>query len=326
MTVMEQIVKAPISFTPYYKKVIWGGDRISAYKGGEQTSDNIGESWEISAIPGRVSTVDGGEYDGLALTDLIERFGAQLLGDRIFKKSNGKFPLLIKLIYARDNLSVQVHPDDKLAMARHNCLGKTEMWYIISAEKDAKIYAGLNKVITPNEYESKVADGTFADVLATHASSPGDVFFIPAGRVHAIGAGNLLAEIQDSSDITYRIFDYNRRDADGNTREIHAELAKDAIDYAVHSDCMPKTPDDSVADAEIANCRHFKVRRVIVDGEADISFDDDSFTVVLCVKGGVELISDSSRTELMCGHTVLLPAVMNEISVKGRGVLLIAQA
>ncbi|MDE6131092.1 MAG: class I mannose-6-phosphate isomerase, partial [Muribaculaceae bacterium] len=193
---------APITFAPYLKEVLWGGTKICKYKNLPSTSDCIGESWEISAVPGHESVVDAGEYKGLTLLQLIERFGEELLGSKVVKKYGLNFPLLVKIIDANQNLSVQVHPDDELAEKRHHSLGKTEMWYIIQADKGAKIYAGLNTAMTPDDYVRRVADGTFADTLAVHDSFPDDVFFLPAGRVHAIGAGNLLAEIQENSDIT----------------------------------------------------------------------------------------------------------------------------
>lgn len=319
---MEQIANEPITFTPYLKSVIWGGDKICRYKGIPQDEISIGESWEISAVPGHVSVVDSGKYAGMSLTELISRFGAQLLGEKVCRKYHGTFPLLIKLIDADDNLSVQVHPDDNLAQTRHNSLGKTEMWYIISADKDARIYSGLNTAITPDEYEAKVADGTFTDILATHDSHPGDVFFLPAGRVHAIGAGNLLAEIQESSDITYRIFDYNRRDADGNPRELHTELAKDAIDYTVHDNYKSESPSASVADAEIVACSHFDVRRVMVDGESNLKFSADSFTVIICLSGTIAI----GDTIIKQGHSALLPATFSQVSVKGHAIILTAQS
>lgn len=323
---MEQIIQAPIIFKPYLKSVIWGGNKICGYKGIPQTKQNIGESWEISAVPGHVSVVESGAYSGQTLTELIERFGAQLLGDRVFENYSGKFPLLVKLIDANDDLSVQVHPDDKLAKLRHDSLGKTEMWYIISADNDARIYSGLREPVTPEIYEEKVADGTFSSVLASHDSKPGDVFFLPAGRVHAIGAGNLLAEIQESSDITYRIFDYNRKDASGNTRELHTELAKDAIDYTVYPDYKSRIPADDVTDADIVSCQHFKVRRIIVSDTSDLEFDNDSFTVIICVSGTVRVKFQSGELILSAGHTILLPAALDHITVDGHATMIAAQA
>ncbi len=325
---MDNIIKAPISFRPYLKTVIWGGDKICAYKGIPQPEPNIGESWEISAVPGHDSVVEGGAYDGETLTSLIDRFGPQLLGDRVAARYDGKFPLLIKIIDARDNLSVQVHPDDTLAMKRHNSLGKTEMWYIIDSDPGSKIYAGLSRQLTPELYGRMVAEGTFADALAAHDCAAGDIFFLPTGRVHAIGAGNLLAEIQESSDITYRIFDYNRRDAAGNTRELHTELAKDAIDYTVRDDYKSAPADPSVKDAGIVKCSHFDVRRILSsDGDGmELHTDPSSFTVIMCLDGEATVTAPEGSVTLRKGHTILIPATAGTVEIKGTATLLTAQA
>lgn len=326
MTTVDKIEAAPISFTPYLKSVIWGGNKICAYKQIAQTRSNIGESWEISAVPGHESVVDCGAYKGCTLVELIGRFGDDLLGKRVNEKYNGKFPLLIKIIDANDNLSVQVHPDDDLAQKRHNSLGKTEMWYIIDSDKNAKILAGLNSSINADEYEQKVADGSFTDVLAVHDSAPGDVFFLPAGRVHAIGAGNLLAEIQESSDITYRIFDYNRRDTNGKLRELHTELAKDAIDYTVYTNYKSDAPSTEVKDAEIVKCQHFNVHRLLIDGDMELKLTHDSFYVIMCLEGNVSLDYSDGVYNLPKGHTVLLPAVLSSLKISGEGTLLLVHA
>ena len=319
------ISKAPIEFRPYLKSVIWGGNKICRYKGIEQPEPNIGESWEISAVPGHESVVASGPYEGLKLTELIDTFGEELLGKKVVEKYGKSFPLLVKIIDAADNLSVQVHPDDDLARKRHNSLGKTEMWYIIETDPDAKIMAGLNREMTPEEYEKRVADGKFAETLAVHDSKPGDVFFLPAGRVHAIGAGNLLAEIQESSDITYRIYDYDRRDAQGNTRELHTELAKDAIDYAVVEDYKSPRPADSDLKAEIVNCGHFTVSRYVVDGKAELNVDNEAFTVVMCLDGETQCHHDHGEMTLRRGMTVLIPAASDNISFEGKATLLVAR-
>ncbi len=318
--------KEPIRFVPYLKSVIWGGEKICKYKGIEQTEANIGESWEISAVPGHESIVADGVYKGMRITELIECFGPELLGREVFARYDGKFPLLIKIIDANDNLSVQVHPDDELAKERHDSLGKTEMWYIIDADKGAKIYSGLNREITADEYVDSVENNTIEDVLAVHDSHPGDVFFLPAGRVHAIGAGNLLAEIQESSDITYRIYDYGRRDAKGNTRELHTELAKDAIDYKFYDDYKSKTPDKEVADAIIARCDHFTVDRILLDGEMALHLSDTSFTVLMCLEGEAELEYEEGIMAVKSGETVLIPAALTSLTLKGKGTLLAARS
>ncbi|MDE5642884.1 MAG: mannose-6-phosphate isomerase [Muribaculaceae bacterium] len=316
---------APITFAPYLKEVLWGGTKICKYKNLPSTSDCIGESWEISAVPGHESVVDAGEYKGLTLLQLIERFGEELLGSKVVKKYGLNFPLLVKIIDANQNLSVQVHPDDELAEKRHHSLGKTEMWYIIQADKGAKIYAGLNTAMTPDDYVRRVADGTFADTLAVHDSFPDDVFFLPAGRVHAIGAGNLLAEIQENSDITYRIYDYDRRDADGNPRQLHTELAKDAIDFKLYDNLKSHSPADTLPCAEIVRCDHFTVRRCIVNNEDELIFNPDSFSVVMCLEGLVRLIYPTGEMLLHAGHTVLLPAGLTSLHCFGKGRLLTAQ-
>lgn len=316
------IEKAPIVFRPYLKSVIWGGNKICKYKGIPQPEPKIGESWEISAVPGHESVVAEGCYKDKNITELIDTFGAELLGEKVMKKYNGKFPLLIKLIDAADNLSVQVHPDDALAMKRHNSLGKTEMWYIIGTDKDAKIFAGLKVAMTPDDYVKRVANGTFAETLAAHDSAPGDVFFLPAGRVHAIGAGNLLAEIQESSDITYRIYDYDRRDAAGHTRELHTELAKDAIDYTVYDNYKNPPVPAEIKDCEIVKCDHFTTERILLDGEMSISYDGTSFIVVMCIAGDACLKYPGGEINLTPGHTVLLPAVLTSFTLKGKATLL----
>jgi len=321
------IEPAPIVFTPYLKSVIWGGNKICSYKGITQPEPKIGESWEISAVPGHESVVAEGPYKGMTITGLIDRFGENLLGKRSIKKYGESFPLLIKIIDASDNLSVQVHPDDALAAKRHGSLGKTEMWYIIDTEKDAKIFAGLRTAMTPDDYVKRVAQGTFAETLAVHTSEPDDVFFLPAGRVHAIGAGNLLAEIQESSDITYRIYDYDRRDASGNTRELHTELAKEAIDYTVHSDYKNKPAEADKPDCELVSCEHFTTRRVLIDGsESPLNLVRDSFSVIMCLSGTASVCYPAGEMTVSAGHTLLIPATLaaQHIYATGKAKLLIS--
>ncbi|HOV71793.1 MAG TPA: class I mannose-6-phosphate isomerase, partial [Dysgonamonadaceae bacterium] len=224
----------PLKFNPILKPVIWGGSDICKFKHITPLIDGIGESWEISGVKGHISIISNGELAGTSLEELLLKEKSRLVGEKIYEKYGNTFPLLIKFIDARDNLSIQVHPDDELAKKRHNSFGKTEMWYVINASPDAFLYSGFEKGITPDEYVERIKNDTFIETLKKHYVKPGDVFFIPAGRVHAIGAGCFIAEIQQTSDITYRIYDYNRKDADGNPRELHTELAKDAIDYTVY--------------------------------------------------------------------------------------------
>lgn len=325
-------IKEPLHFAPYLKSVIWGGTRLPEYKGITTDLENVGESWELSGVPGHVSVVDRGPFKGAALDSLIERFGADLVGEENFRKYGTLFPLLIKFIDANDNLSVQVHPDDALAQKRHHSPGKTEMWNIIETRPGAKIFAGLSKQIDPDEYERRVADNSIMDVVATYDSHPGDIFFLPAGRVHAIGAGNLLAEIQQTSDITYRIYDYDRRDKEGNPRELHTELAREAIDYTVYPCYKGEAKPDAFGE-EIGNCRYFEVHRLtLTPGEAParLPHTRDSFTIVMGIQGSATLAysaGDETQTvEIQRGETLLFPATLKEISAQGDGVILAVQS
>lgn len=323
------MINQPLHFAPYLKSVIWGGERIAPFKGIVTDQKQIGESWELSAVPGHVSVVDRGPHKGESLTDLIARYGADLVGEDNFKHYGTAFPLLIKIIDAQSDLSVQVHPDDALAKARHNSPGKTEMWHIIDAAPGTKIYTGLNTAITPEEYEHRVADNTIMNVIAAYDSAPGKTFFLPAGRIHAIGGGNLLAEIQQTSDITYRIYDYDRRDKDGNPRELHTELAKDAIDYTVYPD-YESHPEDSL----LASCQYFDVRRLQLDGSeaaaTSVDHPRDSFTIIICLDGEAEITDETAAPgesfRITRGDTLLFPATMRHLAVRGTATLLTVQA
>lgn len=320
----------PYKFTPYLKSVIWGGEQIASYKGIKTQQEKIGESWEISGVPGHESVcaergIPNDPDKGLTLFQLIDKYRASLLGHQVYECYGSLFPLLVKIIDSRQNLSIQVHPNDELAQKRHNCPGKTEMWYIIQAQPGAQIYTGLKKHITPDEYEQlalqevKEGENPFDDVIASYESHAGDCFFLPAGRLHAIGAGNLLAEIQQTSDITYRVYDYGRRDADGHTRELHIEQAKDAIDYHVYADY--RTPyDKTQASAELVACPYFTVRREIVCRQTTIDYHRDSFVVVICLDGNVRINGIEARR----GETLLVPACQNILDIQGDAVLLTA--
>ena len=319
----------PFKFEPYLKETIWGGKQIAEYKGIKACSENIGESWEISGVKGHESIVaEGGtscKDKGLTISELIQKYREKLLGEKVYERFGTDFPLLIKFIDSRQDLSVQVHPDDKLAKERHGCQGKTEMWYIINSKPGAKIYAGLNKHITPEDYvrmtDKETIDGhsPLMDVIAAHDSHVGDIFFLPAGRLHSIGAGNLLVEIQQTSDITYRVYDFGRRDANGNTRELHIDLAKDAIDYNVYTDCR-STYDKDAQIAELVKCKYFDVRKLTIDKKASIDFKIQSFVIAICLKGTAEI----NGTCIRQGETILAPANNNILNITGTVELLTA--
>jgi mannose-6-phosphate isomerase len=318
---------APFKFVPYLKSVLWGGDKIAPFKGIATDQQAIGESWEISGVPGHESVVAEGADKGMTLPALIEKYGAQLVGAKVYERFGNTFPLLVKIIDAKKDLSVQVHPDDELAKQRHNSLGKTEMWYIIDAEPGAKIYAGLSKQITPDDYTRLVEEKKIMDVIAAHESHAGDLFYLPAGRIHAIGAGNILAEIQETSDITYRVYDFDRRDANGNTRELHTEQAKDAIDYTVYPEYKSEYDRNTMGEVPLIDCDYFDVNLVKADEQQPIAMSHDSFMIIMCLDGKCEVITDGKTvTTMQRGETLLVPASTSEIEVNGKATLLTAQA
>lgn len=311
-------MKQPIKFLPYFKSTIWGGEKISRFKGITLNCNNIGESWELSDLPGCESIVADGDDSGMTLNDLVEKYKGRLVGESVYRRFGNRFPLLIKFIDASADLSLQVHPDDELAMKRHNSFGKTEMWYILDTEKRAKIHTGLTRTITPDEYERRVNEKTLMDVVGSYDSTVGDMYYLPAGRLHAIGAGNFLVEIQESSDVTYRVDDYDRRDANGKARELHTELAKEAIDYEYYSDCKSSTTELSLQDStELVNCQHFNVCKEDVAGSRTICNPEDSFMGLVCIKGNGNVKVSGISTSVKQGETLLLPAHINEFDVEG---------
>ena len=313
-----------LKFDPIFKSVIWGGKRIAEFKGLPSQGDHIGESWELSPMEGHESVVSQGTFKGATLPSLIANHGNEIMGERLMKKYDGKFPLLIKLIDSSDDLSVQVHPDDELAAKRHNSLGKTEMWYSIAPAEGAYLYAGFSKHIDAAEFRRQVAENEIIPSLHKYFTHPGDIFFLPAGRVHSIGRGNFVLEIQEASDITYRIYDYDRRDKDGNPRELHTEQAKDAIDYTVYPDYQSH-PEGSL----LAECEYFDTRILNLNGDTQpIANPRGSFTIVICLAGEAEIINNANGEvfTIKRGDTLLFPAVMTSLSARGTATLLTVQS
>ena len=307
----------PFTFQPILKKIIWGGSEICPFKGITPVQEGIGESWELSHVDGNFSVVAEGELAGKSLDELIHTYGKQLVGGQVMERFGTRFPLLIKFIDARDNLSIQVHPNDELAKARHNSFGKTEMWYVIKAAPGAALYSGFSKQIDADEYVERVKNNTFMDVLQRYDVAEGDVFFLPAGRVHAIGAGCFIAEIQQTSNITYRIYDYNRKDANGNTRELHTELAKDAIDYTLYPDYRTHYKAHTNATIELAACKYFTTNLLDIDVTMTRDFSElDSFVVYICM-GGSATLQDNKDNKLQIhqGQTVLIPADTTSVTL-----------
>ena len=307
----------PKTFKPILKKIIWGGSDICPFKGITPVEEGIGESWELSHVEGNYSIVNNGDLEGKSLDELIRTYGKQLLGEKVMDQFGSTFPLLIKFIDARDDLSIQVHPNDELAMKRHNSFGKTEMWYVINAAEGAGLYSGFSQQIDAEEYVKRVGDNTIMDVLQRYEVSPGDVFFLPAGRVHAIGAGCFIAEIQQTSNITYRIYDYDSKDANGNGRELHTELAKDAIDYTMSPDYRTHYRAHTNATVELANRKYFTTNLLDLDTMMVRDFSElDSFVVYICIEGKAS-IRDNKGNEIFVhqGQTVLIPADTEVVTI-----------
>ena len=280
----------PLLFAPNLREVVWGGGRLLEWKGLPPADVPIGESWEVCSLPERESVISNGPYAGRKLNDFTDEMGEKVLGRAVVKQYGRQLPLLVKLIDAHQDLSIQVHPNDEMAMRYHGKKGKTEMWYVIDAEPGSSVLVGFKKKITPLEYGLRVMDGTICDVLARHEVKPGDVFYIPFGRVHAICGGILLAEVQQSSDITYRIFDYDRPGIDGRPRELHTEMAAKAIDYEVLDDYRTHYLEAIGKAVPVINSPYFSIR--VTDIVRPLHRDlrkYDSFVISICMQGSCRI-------------------------------------
>ena len=307
----------PLKFEPILKQTIWGGDKIVPFKHLESDLKGIGESWEISGVADNESVVANGPDKGYTLNQLVRKYRDELVGESNYARFGDSFPLLIKFIDARQDLSIQVHPDDIMAKKRHNSKGKTEMWYVIDADKDAKLRSGFSESISPKEYKDRIHSNTITDVLQEYDIKGGDVFFLPAGRIHSIGAGAFIAEIQQTSDVTYRIYDFNRTDDQGNKRELHTELAKEAINYEVLDDYRTKYELEKNEPVELVACPYFTTS--IYDMTEDISCDYselDSFVIFICVEGECTVVdNEGNEISMTAGETILLPASVLSVSI-----------
>ena len=312
----------PLKFENIFKSVVWGGEKIAPFKGVETDQHNIGESWELSGVKGNESVVAEGPLAGKNITELAQEYKGALLGEKVYAKTGTEFPLLIKFIDARDDLSIQVHPDDALAGERHNgSKGKTEMWYVVQADPKAHLMSGLTREITPEEYAAKVEDNTITEVLHDYNVAAGDVFFLPAGRIHSIGTGCFIAEIQQTSDITYRIYDFGRVGLDGKPRELHTELSKAAIDYTVLPGYKTAYEHKPNQENEIVDCEYFTTSLYEIDQPVSKDMEGlDSFMIVICMEGQGELTDDKGNTvSLRQGETVLLPACTKAFTLTPEG-------
>lgn len=309
----------PLKFKPLLKSVVWGGDKIVPYKGIESTAKNVGESWELSAVSGNESVVANGEFAGRNIVELIREYKADLLGEKVYAESGDTFPILVKFIDARDDLSIQVHPDDELAAARHNgSKGKTEMWYVVKAGEGAHLMSGMSQHITPEEYVRRIEENTITDVLCDYKVSAGDVFFLPAGRVHSIGRGCFIAEIQQTSDITYRIYDFGRVGLDGKPRELHVEQSKDAVDYSVLDDYKTSYTPALNKPVSLVECDYFKTHLLELMEAVEVPVKaNDSFMIVICLEGaGMLTDSNGYSLDMKQGETILVPACVESMTLE----------
>ena len=308
----------PLKFVPILKERVWGGNRLSEEYGKKAGKNGkIGESWELSGVQDDISIVANGFLEGNNLEEIIEVYMGDLVGEKIYEKFGREFPLLIKLIDANDDLSIQVHPPDEMARERHHAYGKTEMWYVLEADEEAKIYTGFNREMTKERYAKSLDEGDIAQILNIEKPQPGDVFFIPAGRIHAIGKGVMLTEIQQTSDITYRVWDWKRNGLDGKPRELHTELAIDAIDYNTYESYKTIVEPTLNGTVNIIDCEYFTTNIIELDQtiEKDYSLID-SFVIYICVRGFAELEWDNMSMNLEKGETVLIPALMETIRIQ----------
>jgi len=312
----------PLKFEPILKDKVWGGNSLATlYNKNGGNLPNIGESWEVSGVQGNLSVVCNGYLAGNNIEELIEVYMGDITGDSIYEKFGNEFPLLVKFIEAREDLSVQVHPGDAMAKERHNAYGKTEMWHILESDSNARIYTGFKKGVTKEIYSESVEKGTLTELLNIEKAEKGDTFFTPAGRIHAIGAGTVLVEIQQTSDITYRISDWNRKDTGPVKRDLHLDLALEAIDFSetikggkIRKEILPNKPENLV------NCEFFNTSLLIFNKSISREYYfNDSFVIFICIEGGFHIHWDGSSEKVRQGETVLLPAMIRDVVLEPDG-------
>ena len=308
----------PLKFETVLKEKVWGGNRLaSAYNKKSDDSLKIGESWELSAVADNQSVISNGFLAGNNIEELIEVYMGDITGDSVYEKFGNEFPLLIKFIEAQQDLSIQVHPNDDLAKKRHKAYGKTEMWYILENNKGAKIYTGFKDGVTKGLYEKAIIEGGIEELLNVESVEPGDTFFTPAGRVHAIGAGIVLVEIQQTSDITYRIFDWNRKGTGKEKRELHTDLALDAIDFGQSGKNKIRIEPKINKTMNLVDCDYFNTNIISFNKPMEKEYYSiDSFVVYICIDGEFIICWDDTSEKITKGETVLLPAMIKEVTLK----------
>lgn len=305
-----------LQFNALLKTTIWGGEEVTALKKLENAPEQVGESWEISGVPGNETVVADGEFKGETLEKLIGRFGAELVGKRNLERYGTTFPLLIKFISAAQDLSIQVHPDDAMAQRMGHPYGKTEMWYIVHTQPGASLCSGFNADFSADGYTESLADGTLMNHLSRHETRPGDCFFIPAGRIHSIGAGNFLVEIQQSSNDTFRVYDFDRTDAEGHKRELHVAQAREALDYKAYPEYRTQyepRPNDCTP---LVDCPQFTTRLYELTAPLKADYTDiDSFVILIAFEGAATLRYAEGELTLRAGESVLFPATTEGVEI-----------
>ena len=305
-------------FEPLLKQTLWGGDKIIPFKHLNTIMEQVGESWEISGVKDNETIVANGPEKGKPLNHLVREQKDKLVGEENYKRFGNEFPLLIKFIDARRDLSIQVHPDDETALRQGKPHGKTEMWYILDSDKGAQLYNGLRQQITPETYKTMVEDDTITDALACYEVYEGDVFFIPGGRIHAIGPGCFVLEIQQTSDVTYRIYDYKRKDKNGNYRELHTKEAAESIDYTVHDNYRTEYLLSQDEGVQLIQCPYFTTAIYDLTEPMALDYSElDSFVILIAVRGEGTLTIDGEEASFRMGDTILLPATTQEVRVEG---------
>ncbi|WP_121811438.1 type I phosphomannose isomerase catalytic subunit [Mucilaginibacter kameinonensis] len=311
----------PLKFKTIYKDKIWGGQKIKTYLHKDFGSlPNCGETWEISGVKSDVSVVASGALEGESLADLLEQYKDELVGKKVYDHFGNIFPLLVKFIDANDDLSVQVHPDDKLAKERHNSFGKTEMWYIIEADPGSTLITGFNQEMTEQKYIDALNSGHIMDILNREEAVADDVFFLPAGRVHTIGKGLLIAEIQQTSDITYRIYDFDRVDDKGQKRELHTEEALAAIDCKHYDEYKTQYEPKKDETVKLVTCPYFTTNVLDFDESTSKDYSAlDSFVIHVCVAGGYTVKYNNEAYAVKMGECILLPKSIDKIELETTG-------
>ena len=313
----------PIKFQPILKEKIWGGTKLKTLLNKKNKRPNIGESWEISDVDGDTSIVTNGELRGVTLKQLLSTYKQDLIGEKNFTVFGEKFPLLIKFIDAKEDLSIQLHPNDELARKRHNSFGKTEMWYVMQADDDANLIVGFNQKVTQDEYLEHLKNKTLTKILNFEQVSEGDTFFIEVGRVHAIGAGVMLAEIQQTSDITYRVYDWDRKDNQGNDRELHNDLAIDAIDFNMKNDFKVSYSKVENVSNQMVSCSYFTTNFIHLTQTIKKENIHDSFIIYMCVEGETSVSTDGFSEIVKKGETVLIPAALKHFKLESNNAKLL---